>query len=299
MFLDRREFLKRVLGIILGGLALGGCIEEEPAVSEEPTFFEGTMQKRRLGRTNFMVSAIGMGGGAIGDYRQVGVVQEAIRMGVNFIDTAHAYSNGKSEKVIGEAIKGMREKVYIATKTGQRFARGAYREIKESLQRLGVEKIDLLQMHGVGDLKGLKAILDPEKGALLAVRELQKQGKIGFVGITGAHSPIDGRNFRTSERVNQENQVMTKAIKSDQFDTIQISHHIEWQEPAQELISLAKEQDIGVIIKKSLGGGKLISKYGVKHLLQFILKNPGIHTAIPGMVRIEHVHEDVPIGYAT
>jgi len=257
------------------------------------------MRKRRLGRTELTVSVIGYGGGAIGDPRQIPILKEAIQMGVNFIDTAHNYSQGRSEQVIGEAIKGLRDKVFIATKTGQRTAFEAKREIEESLKRLQIEKIDLLQMHGVGAFEGLKAILDPSKGALLAARELQKQGKIGFIGITGAHSPIDGRNPPPLERAQQELAVMTEAIKTGEFDTMMLSYHIEWQsEPVQRLIQLAKEHDVGVIVKKPLGGGKLIPQYGAKRLLQFVLENPDIHTAIPGMARMEHVREDVPVGYA-
>jgi predicted aldo/keto reductase-like oxidoreductase len=63
------------------------------------------------------------------------------------------------------------------------------------------------------------------------------------------------------------------------------------------LIELAKEHDVGVIIKKPLGAGKLIPRYGAKRLLEFVLENPDVHTAIPGMPRPEHVWEDVPMGY--
>lgn len=292
MWLTRRAFFK-ALGLMLGGLAFGG--HHESLQTKAAIFQPEAMRKRRLGRTNLIVSVIGYGGGVIGNPRQIPIMQEAIQMGVNFIDTAHSYGQGRSELVIGEAIKGLRDKVFIATKTGQRFAEGAAREIEESLKRLQVEKIDLLQMHGVGAFKGLKAVLDPNRGALLAARELQKQGKIGFIGITGAHSPS-----ALPREINRqlENEVMTEAIKTGQFDTIQISYHIEWQgEPVQKLIALAKEHDVGVIVKKPLGAGKLIAQYGAKRLLQFVLENPDIHTAIPGMARIEHVHEDVPVGY--
>lgn len=284
MWLTRRAFFK-ALGLTLGSLILAGG--HELAQAEAVGFQPEAMRKRRLGRTNFIVSVIGYGGGAIWGPRQIPILQEAIAMGVNFIDTAYTYAKGQSELVIGEAIKGLRDKVYIATKTAQRFAEGAAREIEESLKRLQVEKIDLIQMHAVGTFASLKSILDPTRGALLAARELQKQGKIGFIGISGAH-----------EGALREFEVMLEAIKTNQFDAIQISYHIEWHgEPVQKLIQLAKEHDVGVIVKKPLGGGRLIAQYGAKRLLQFVLENPDIHTAIPGMVRIEHVHENVPVGY--
>lgn len=147
----------------------------------------------------------------------------------------------------------MREKAYIATKTGQRLAEGA-------------------------------------------AREFQEQGKVGFVGITGAHTPIDFRRPLPEERVREEFEVMAEAIETDEFDTIMVSYHIEWPK-AEELISLAKEHDVGVIVKKPFAAGKLISEYGARRLLEFVLENPDVHTAIPGMASLEHVWEDVPLGY--
>lgn len=305
LHLTRRAFL-RVLGLALGGLGLGGgglgCSGSHrqlwPGVPWAEAAQPEAMRKRRLGRTDLMVSVVGYGGGVIGLPQQIPALQEAIRMGVNFIDTAHSYGGGRSEIVIGEAIEGLRDRVCIATKTGQRLAEGAAREIEESLRRLQVRRIDLLQMHGVGAFEGLEAILHPSRGALVAVREFQRQGKIGFVGITGAHSPIDGREPRPPEVIRQELAVMTEAIRTDQFDTMMLSYHVEWQgEPVQRLIQFARDHDVGVIAKKPLGGGKLIAQYGARRLLQFVLENPDVHTAIPGMARIEHVHEDVPVGY--
>jgi aryl-alcohol dehydrogenase-like predicted oxidoreductase len=294
MRISRRSFLKG-LGVTLGGLTLQApgyeLVEAEGLQASQLE-----MEKRRLGRTELMVSAIGFGGGVIGDPRQVWVVQEAIRMGVNFIDTAHSYGAGRSERIIGAAIRGMRERVYIATKTAQRFAWGAAREILESLERLGIEQIDLLQLHAVGTFADLERALDSERGALRAVRELQVRGKVRFVGISGAHTPIDFRVPLPEERVREQFNVMVEAIKSGEFDAIQISYHIEWPK-AEELIALAKEHDVGVIIKKPFAAGKLISEYGVKRLLESVLENPDVHTAIPGMARPEHVWEDVPVGY--
>jgi len=253
------------------------------------------MELRRLGRTELQVSVIGFGGGPLRTGEHVRVVEEAIRMGVNFIDTAHGYGRGRSERVIGAAIREVRDRVYIATKTPQRFALGAAREILESLERLGVEEIDLLQLHAVGKFTDLEKALDPKRGALRAVRELQRQGKVRFVGISGAHSPIDLRPL-PRERVMEQFEVMKEAIKSEEFDAVQISYHIEWPE-AEELIALAKEYDVGVIVKKPFAAGKLIPKHGARRLLEFVLENPDVHTVIPGMVNLDQVRENVPVGY--
>jgi len=284
--MKRREFLKS-LGATFIALKSSGYLRETK-------LSDGDMIKRRLGRTNLMVSVIGYGGGAIRDWQQAQIIREAIKLGVNYIDTAHMYGDGMSERVIGEAIKGMRDKVYIATKTLRREAKGAEMDIKESLARLQVEKIDILQMHGVSSMWDLEMIFNEKYGALKIVREYQIMGKIDFIGITGAHSPIDLDRPVDSEK---EIRVMAEAIKTGEFDTIMISYHIEFQnESLKALLELARQYDVGVICKKPLGAGKLIKKYGVEKLLKFVLSNPNIHIAIPGMATIEEVREDVSIG---
>gem|GEM_PF-4387526 len=153
-------------------------------------------------------------------------------------------------------------------------------------------------MHAVGSFVGLEAILHPGRGTLLAAREFQRQGKIGFVRITAAHSPIDSREPRPPEVIQQELAVMAEAVRTDQLDTMMLSYHIEWQgEPVRRLIELARERDVGVIVKRPLSVGRLMAQYGASRLIRFVLENPDVHTAIPGMARIEHVYEDVPRGY--
>jgi aryl-alcohol dehydrogenase-like predicted oxidoreductase len=284
--MKRREFLK--------GLGATFIMLKSSDYLRETKLQAGDMIKRRLGRTNLMVSVIGYGGGAIIDWRQARIIREAIRLGVNFIDTAHKYGDGMSERVIGEAIKGIRDKVYIATKTLRREAKGAEMDIKESLARLQVEKIDILQMHGVSSMWDLEMIFNEKYGALKKIKEYRNLGIIDFIGITGAHSPIDGYWRIDSAK---EIKVMAEAIKTGEFDTIMVSYHIEFQNEAIEaLLDLARQYDVGVICKKPLGAGKLIKKYGVEKLLKFVLSNPNIHTAIPGMATIKEVREDVSIG---
>jgi len=136
--MERREFLK--------GLGAAFVTLRASGYPEETEQLKGEMKKRRLGRTNLMVSTIGYGGGAIWGWWQKRLLRKAIRMGINFIDTAHSYGDGMSERIIGTALKGIKDKVYIATKTARREARGAMMDIEESLARLKVKKIDILQI---------------------------------------------------------------------------------------------------------------------------------------------------------
>lgn len=250
---------------------------------------------RRLGRTGLSVSVVGFGGGAIRRLEQVAVLREAIKMGVNFIDTAHSYGGGTSERSVGEAIRGPGTEVFVATKTAQRDAKGAERDIRESLQRLGVEKLAILQMHGVGTMKDLGRIVDSRDSALKKAKEYRARGLLDFVGITGAHGPADLRRPIDSEA---QIRVCAEAVKTQEFDTVNVSYNIEFRnESITSLIELAKDYDVGVICKKPFGAGRLIKKYGVEELLRFVLANENVSTVIPGMVTFQHVREDVPIGY--
>ena len=100
--------------------------------------------KTVLGRTGLTVTRLGSGGAyceSVDGYRK------AIDAGINYMDTARTYRDGEDEKVIGAAIKGQRDKLILATKTGQRDAKGARTELETSLRLLGVDYIDIYQLH--------------------------------------------------------------------------------------------------------------------------------------------------------
>jgi aryl-alcohol dehydrogenase-like predicted oxidoreductase len=121
------------------------------------------MEKIKLGQTNMMVTRLGFGGIPIqrlSENDAVAVVNRCLELGINFIDTANGYST--SEERIGKAIKGQREKVILATKSGSRNPEELKKHLQLSLTRLGVDYIDLYQFHGVNDFKNL----DPEPGGV-------------------------------------------------------------------------------------------------------------------------------------
>ena len=297
MHVKRRDILKLALA---GGFAsimgLLGNFLPTSGLRSARYRIANRMTKRRLGRTGLEVSVIGLGGGAIWSFKQVDVVLEALRMGVNFIDTAYIYSDGKSEKVIGTALRDFEGEVYIGTKTLMRSRRGAEAEIRESIARLGVGKVDIVYLHGVGTMEDLEKGIDESHGALAAIRKLQREGLVGYVGISGAHSPLFEQIFGREIDVDRELKVMDAAVESGVFDVIQVSYHIEFPE-VEEIIDKAYEQDVGVVCKKPLGAGLLIEKYGVERLLRYVINNTKVTTAIPGMVDIYQVRRDVPIGY--
>ncbi|HUY99706.1 MAG TPA: aldo/keto reductase [Thermomicrobiaceae bacterium] len=143
------------------------------------------MEQRQLGRLGHLDAVLIYGGAALG-----GVTQEvadesiafALDVGLNHFDTAPSY--GESELRLGPWMPRIRDQIFLSTKTGERGRDGARAEIHRSLERLQTDRVDLLQLHSVGDLEQLDLITAPG-GALEALIEAREEGLIGGIGITG------------------------------------------------------------------------------------------------------------------
>lgn len=146
------------------------------------------METRRLGRIGHRSSVLVYGAAALAEVPQEvadRAVQEALAAGINHFDVARSY--GEAEVRLGRAFAslcGGFADVFLATKTGERRADDAWREVNESLERLGTDRVDLLQLHAVGDVEDLDRATGPG-GALEAALRAQEQGLVGAVGITG------------------------------------------------------------------------------------------------------------------
>jgi len=261
------------------------------------------MKKRRLGRTGLQVSVAGFGGIpiiALSRDEAEKVIRYAYKRGINYFDTARAY--GDSEEKIGVALKDVRDQVIIATKTHQRTKEDAARAgLKQSLRNLQTDRIDIVQLHGIDSEEVLKKAISSE-GALNALEEAKTQGKIDYIGISG-HNPY----------------VLAKAIKTGKFDTVLVPLNVLDRKATEDLIPLAKELDIGVIIMKAMGGcgaplqypqwgarflgkpeldwpdpSEFVAHFGkdgierAEHSLRFVLAHD-IDTVIPGLRSTEEV----------
>jgi predicted aldo/keto reductase-like oxidoreductase len=154
----------------------------------------GEIPRRRLGRTGVEVSALALGGyhlGLVKTKREaIRVVHEAIGAGVNFMDNAWEYHEGKSEEIMGEALAGRREEVFLMSKvcTHGRDRKVAMRQLEQSLRRLKTDHLDLWQIHEVvhdndPDLHFAKG------GVIEALEQARREGKVRFVGFTGHKDP--------------------------------------------------------------------------------------------------------------
>jgi len=219
----------------------------------------------RLGKTGLTVSRIGFGGipiQRVSADEGVAVVRRCLDLGVTFLDTANGYTT--SEERIGRAIRGRREGVILATKTGARDRQGAREHLELSLERLGVDYIDLYQFHGVNDFTSYQQILAPD-GAMETFQEALEAGIIGHMGIT-SHSP----------------DVAKEAIRSSHFETLMFAFNFVAREPAEELTPLCEAEDVGFIAMKPFAGGMLErADLAIKYLLEFpnVVPIPGIEKA--------------------
>ena len=152
------------------------------------------MTYRELGQTGVKVSALGLGGSHIGTPKlssaeAVRIIRAALDAGLNFMDNSWDYHKGESEKRLGRALKnGYRSKAFVMTKVDGRNKKEAARQLDESLKRLGLDEIDLLQHHEVIRFDDVDRVF-AAGGAMEAFLAARKAGKIRFIGFTGHKDP--------------------------------------------------------------------------------------------------------------
>jgi uncharacterized protein len=198
------------------------------------------MKTIRLGATALEISEIGFGGIPIIPLPQeeaVSVIKHCFDLGITFFDTANMYPT--SEEKLGIALKSIRNKVAIATKSAQRDAKGAAEHIDLSLRQLQTDWIDLYQLHNVSNAEALNQVLAPQ-GAYEAVSKARDAGKIRFIGIS-SHSIATAM----------------EALKTGLFQTLQFPFNFIESDPANQLFPLATQNKVGIIGMKPLGGGVL------------------------------------------
>ena len=213
------------------------------------------MKYKTLGKTGLRVSTVGLGTmvhaghfGPMKDSESLSAIETALDLGVNFIDTSDAYGAGYSETLLGNALKGKRDKVIIATKggnvmvgpnKGKRIFEPDYISgvLDDSLKRLQIDYIDLYQLHN-------PTIDVIEKGAVWEVLERAKQaGKIRHYGVS----------INTMEEG-------VAAVKNGRAETIQVEYNLLAQEPAETIFPLAEQANVGIIARVPLKRGILTGK---------------------------------------
>ncbi len=217
---------------------------------------------------------VGFGGIPIrrlGREEAVGILRQALAMGVSFFDTAKGY--GDSEAMMGEALEGRRSEVVIASKTPSRTKEEAAADVEQSLRRLRTDYIDLYQLHNVSTDEALAQVLGPS-GALEALCEAQRAGKIRYIGITSHSRPV-----------------ALKALRTGRFVTLMLPFNYLEHEAAQEVLPLCRELGVGFICMKPFAGGALNTPV---ECLKWVL-GQDVGVVIPGIGSLQELAEDVPV----
>jgi len=232
---------------------------------------DDTIQQRPLGRQGFSVSPLGFGGWALGgqwggqaDQDSLAALRQAIEGGVNFIDTAPGYGDGRSERVIAECLRQLspatRDTVHVATKTPpapgpwppspycrwqDRYSAAWIRaDVEQRLKNLGVECLDVLQLHS------WTRAWNDDPQPLLVLEKLRQEGKIRHIGVC------------TPE---QDQNCVIQLMRDGLIDVVQVIFNLFEQEPAAQLFPVAAETGAGVIVRVSLDEGALTGKYDAEH----------------------------------
>ena len=213
------------------------------------------MNYRRLGKTNFKVSEIGLGtwqvggkwGSEFNNKSADKIINTAIDSGVNFIDTADVYENGLSETAVGRVVNSHSEWIYVATKCGRQinphvdagYQTDVLRKyVEDSLRRMNLETLDLVQLHCPPN----DTLYRPEIFELFD--RLKDEGKVQNLGVS-------------VEKVEQA----LKAMEYENVTTIQIIFNLFRQRPSELFFEQAVKKDIGVIVRVPLASGLLTGKF--------------------------------------
>lgn len=230
------------------------------------------MKYRVLGRTGLKVSEIGFGGIPIQRVSAAEaelIVNRALDLGINFFDTARGYTD--SEAKLGAVLRQRRNEAIIATKSMARTAKDMAADIRASLKDMGVDYIDLYQMHNIKHKAALAKVLGPG-GALEALQQAREAGLIRHIGVTG-----------------HIKEFLLETMTIPEIETVQFPFNPVESNGVQELLELSGKTETGVIIMKPLAGGAI----GNANLaLRFVLEHP-VSTVIPGMDSLQQVEENV------
>jgi uncharacterized protein len=287
--MNRRQFLEAVaVGLVAA-----------PALGSLPP---GKMPTRALGRTGIRVPILGFGSGSRflmykDEDKAIEALNRAIDLGITYIDTAHAYGDGKSEERIGRVMATRRKEVTLATKIPARTADQARRQIELSLKRLRTDHLDVLHIHQLKGPEDLAAIAAPE-GVLEALHEARDQKIARAIGITCHADPV----------------ALQTALERHDFDCTQMALNAGLARMADApggmkatpmgsgsferlALPVATRKHMGVIAMKVFGQEQLIGAASVEKLLTYALSLP-VSLASVGMPRLEHIDSNVALARA-
>ena len=286
--LSRRSFVGSGVAATVGaaaGAALASGAEgaggEKPKPHNPRT--KDAMPTRNLGRTGYQVGLFSLGGQAtlertIAAEESAEIVNRAIDLGVNYIDSAAGYgrdedwngSPGTSERNIGQVMKHRRSEVFLSSKTHERDYDGSMRLLESSLENLQTDHLDLWQLHNVKRPDQLDRIFAPD-GAIKALEKARSEGMVRHLGVTGHYEPL----------------VLVQALEHFDFDTILMvvsaadPNYLSFKD---HLLPVALAKGVGIIAMKLAARGRLISDWTPPPLEE---QREGMRTPLPGTITMK------------
>ncbi len=265
------------------------------------------MLYRDFGNTGIKVSVLGFGAmrlpeveiegrkSQVKEKESIDMMHRAFQLGVNYVDTAYFYCHSQSEVMVGKALKGWRDKVYVSTKmpTGAVERKGDYRRfLEEQLKKLDVEYIDFYHFHGLGEVRFKNTVLKYD-----LLREAQKakdEGLIKHISFSFHDKP----------------EVMKRIIDLGIFESVLCQYNL-LDRSNEEAMSYAKEKGLGVAVMGPVGGGRLASSGILKGILagsvrstpelalRFVLASKNVSIALSGMENMSMVEENTRVSSLT
>ncbi len=252
----------------------------KPAAAPAPRLVYGT-----IGKTGMRVTRVSFGCMTTSDQS---VIERAVDLGINYFDTARVYQTGNNERMVGAALKKVRNKVYIASKTKGATAREVNADLETSLKELGTDHLDVWHLHARGTPGEVTA------DVLEAQRAAKKAGKIRFAGVS----------FHSGHEA-----MFPAMLKLNHFDVFLVSYNFAMDPSIEPLIEQARKAGVGIIAMKALAGGvrPTVSIYQVPAeklnrlrragapvaALKWALKNPNVDCVIPSIVDQEQLDQNV------
>ena len=253
---------------------------------------------RQLGKTGLKVSQLGFGcmrlpmkGDAVDRELAIPMIHRALDAGVNYVDTAVGYLNGDSQRAVGEALKGRRDKVVLSTKNHYfgEVEKDWWSNLETSLKLLQTDHIDIYNTHGIA-WKTYEDAVAPRVSKWIT--KAKAQGMIRHI-CTSFHD---------------DNDALRRVIDTGFYESVTLQYNL-LDKKLEDGISYAKQKGMGVVVMGPVGGGRLgvttevlkkILPAGVSRMpelaLKFVLSNPDITVALSGMSTMEQVEENLRVG---
>jgi len=282
MGISRRGFLKVVAAGSLAKPTLGATAK---------------LPRRALGRTGEEVSLLAFGAGSRflmyeDEDAALAALNEAIDLGITYVDTAHSYGDGQSEERVGKLMPTRRKEIFLSTKLQQRKRDEALRALELSLKRLQVDQLDLVHIHDLSGDEDL-AQIEASDGILEALYRARDEGMTRFIGITCHAAPATLKAALERHDFNCTQMALNAArarIDDAEFKAVRMPVG-SFEELA---LPVANRKGLGIIAMKVFGQEQLLGDVSVEQLVRYSLSLP-VSAAVLGMPKVEHIRQNVEI----